>query len=134
MSHPLALEGRAVPFDPALDSRAKVHLAFANKLIACGVPTELHLCPGAYHAWDLFAPLRSCRRGRASFGGSSAYERSATGRDWTQELPGVTTPNVPLGRAGNPDEIAKAVPFLASEDASYVNGAELFVDGGMVQI
>ena len=31
-------------------------LAFANKLIACGVPAELHLYPGAYHAWDLFAP------------------------------------------------------------------------------
>jgi acetyl esterase/lipase len=31
-------------------------LAFANRLIACGVPTEFHLYPGAYHAWDLFAP------------------------------------------------------------------------------
>jgi NAD(P)-dependent dehydrogenase (short-subunit alcohol dehydrogenase family) len=41
---------------------------------------------------------------------------------------------VPLGRMGDPDEIAKAVVFLASDDASYVAGVELFVDGGMVQV
>ena len=40
----------------------------------------------------------------------------------------------PQGRTGVPDDIAKAVTFLASDDSSYVNGAELFVDGGMAQI
>jgi NAD(P)-dependent dehydrogenase (short-subunit alcohol dehydrogenase family) len=44
----------------------------------------------------------------------------------------VTT--IPLGRVGVPDEIAKAVVFLASDDSSFVNGIELFVDGGMAQI
>jgi NAD(P)-dependent dehydrogenase (short-subunit alcohol dehydrogenase family) len=41
---------------------------------------------------------------------------------------------VPLGRFGTPDEIAKAVVFLASDDASYVTGTELFVDGGFAQV
>jgi NAD(P)-dependent dehydrogenase (short-subunit alcohol dehydrogenase family) len=40
----------------------------------------------------------------------------------------------PLGRVGTPDEIARAVVFLASEDSSFVDGAELFVDGGAAQI
>jgi NAD(P)-dependent dehydrogenase (short-subunit alcohol dehydrogenase family) len=44
------------------------------------------------------------------------------------------TSAVPLGRFGTPDEIAKAVVFLASDDASYVTGAELFVDGGFAQV
>jgi NAD(P)-dependent dehydrogenase (short-subunit alcohol dehydrogenase family) len=42
--------------------------------------------------------------------------------------------NVPLGRLGTPDEIAKAVVFLASDDASFITGAELFVDGGFAQV
>ena len=41
---------------------------------------------------------------------------------------------VPLGRVGTPDEIARTVVFLASEDSAYVNAVELFVDGGATQV
>lgn len=41
---------------------------------------------------------------------------------------------VPLGRIGDPDEIAKVAVFLASDDSSFVAGVELFVDGGMAQV
>ena len=46
----------------------------------------------------------------------------------------VISNSVPLGRFGTPDEIAKAVVFLASDDASYITGTELFVDGGFAQV
>jgi len=41
---------------------------------------------------------------------------------------------VPLGRIGRADEIATAALFLASDDSSFVNGIELFVDGGLAQV
>ncbi|WP_421568529.1 SDR family NAD(P)-dependent oxidoreductase [Stenotrophomonas sp. PD6] len=41
---------------------------------------------------------------------------------------------VPLGRLGEPQEVARAVAFLASDQASFINGIELFVDGGMAQV
>ena len=42
--------------------------------------------------------------------------------------------SVPLGRLGTPDEMAKAVLFLSSDDSSYIAGTELFVDGGFAQV
>ena len=50
--------------------------------------------------------------------------------EYATHVAGIT----PLGRTGTPDEIAKAVSFLASDDASYITGVELFVDGGQAQI
>jgi len=55
---------------------------------------------------------------------------SATGQDRIKAI----TSLVPMGRLGTPDEIAKAVVFLASDDSSFVTGIELFVDGGLAQV
>ena len=41
---------------------------------------------------------------------------------------------VPVGRLGKPEEVAKAVVFLASDESSFVTGTELFVDGGFAQV
>ena len=51
-----------------------------------------------------------------------------------QERLKMISNTVPLGRLGRPDEIAKAVVFLASDDSTYITGTELFVDGGFAQV
>jgi NAD(P)-dependent dehydrogenase (short-subunit alcohol dehydrogenase family) len=55
-------------------------------------------------------------------------------REGAEERIKTISNNIPLGRFGTPDEVAKAVVFLASDDSSYVTGAELFVDGGFAQV
>jgi NAD(P)-dependent dehydrogenase (short-subunit alcohol dehydrogenase family) len=42
--------------------------------------------------------------------------------------------SIPMGRIGEPDEVAKAAVFLASDDSSFITGIELFVDGGRGQV
>jgi NAD(P)-dependent dehydrogenase (short-subunit alcohol dehydrogenase family) len=53
-----------------------------------------------------------------------------TGRE---RLKTIST-SVPLGRMGTPNEVARAVVFLAADDSSYITGTELFVDGGFAQV
>jgi NAD(P)-dependent dehydrogenase (short-subunit alcohol dehydrogenase family) len=63
-----------------------------------------------------------------------AVDGLAGDAEQAKQLKANLASQVPLGRMGHPDEIAKVVVFLASDDSSYVAGVELFVDGGMVQI
>lgn len=58
----------------------------------------------------------------------------AKNAEQAKHLKAAFASQVPLGRMGEPDEIAKAVVFLASDDSSFVAGVELFVDGGMIQV
>ena len=63
-----------------------------------------------------------------------AVDTLAGGREQGVQFKANMAANVPMGRVGEPDEIAKAVVFLASDDSSNVTGIELFVDGGMAQV
>ena len=57
--------------------------------------------------------------------------RASMSVDESSKIEKFIASTVPLGRWGEPEELAKAVLFLASEDSSYVNAIELMVDGGL---
>jgi NAD(P)-dependent dehydrogenase (short-subunit alcohol dehydrogenase family) len=51
-----------------------------------------------------------------------------------EEVAAAITQTIPLKRRGKPEEIAKAMLFMASDDSSYCLGAELMVEGGLSQL
>jgi len=59
---------------------------------------------------------------------------TALTQDLSEELKNAILNATPLGRMGKPEEIAYAVAFLASDEASYITGQVLAVDGGMVMM
>ncbi len=77
-----------------------------------------NICPG----WILTDRLASVVRKRAE----------AQGKTYENVLADITT-NIPLGRCGTPEEVANLIVFLASERASYITGATIQVDGGLVK-
>jgi NAD(P)-dependent dehydrogenase (short-subunit alcohol dehydrogenase family) len=62
-----------------------------------------------------------------------AFELAA-GADQVDQLVNSIGPRSAIGRIGDPREIGKVAAFLASDDASYINGVELFADGGQTQV
>ncbi len=86
--------------------------------------------------WTVDLKARKIRVNALSPGpiATPAIDELAGGKDAARQMMDSMAAGVPLGRVGQPDEIAKAAVFLACDDSSYVTGIELFVDGGMAQI
>jgi NAD(P)-dependent dehydrogenase (short-subunit alcohol dehydrogenase family) len=64
----------------------------------------------------------------------AGFERAGLSKDAVEEFVKNIVAQVPLKRIGKPEEIASAVAFLASSDASFMTGAEVAVDGGLGQV
>ncbi len=56
-------------------------------------------------------------------------DKSINRNDWYQNL--ALNKGIPLGRLGNPEEVASAIAFLGSSDSSYITGAQLEISGGL---
>lgn len=62
------------------------------------------------------------------------FDKTGLTQEEVQSYAGAVLPQVPLRRFGQPREVAKAVTFLASDEASFIHGTEVFVDGGFPKI
>jgi NAD(P)-dependent dehydrogenase (short-subunit alcohol dehydrogenase family) len=63
-----------------------------------------------------------------------AWSDSGLPQDHVEGFFGFAASVTPLGRTGRDEEIANVVAFLASDESSFVNGSEVFIDGGMAQV
>ena len=86
--------------------------------------------------WTLDLQARGIRVNAVSPGATDTPALNGLGRTEAeqQQVKAGLMASIPMGRLGTPDEIAKAVVFLASDDSTYITGIELFVDGGAAQI
>jgi NAD(P)-dependent dehydrogenase (short-subunit alcohol dehydrogenase family) len=85
--------------------------------------------------WTLDLKHRKLRVNAVSPGSiDTPFLNPVLSKQQSEQFLGNVLKSTPMGRMGNPDEVAKAVLFLASDDSSYITGIELFVDGGVAQI
>lgn len=127
--------------------------AFARALVAADAPGAIVNVSSVHEEipWPGFAHYCASKGGMKLFTGTIARELAPHRIRVTSVAPGaIRTPinqeliddpdkradverQIPWGRMGEPEEIAAAIAWLASDEASYVTGTTLFVDGGMTQ-
>ena len=86
--------------------------------------------------WILDLKLRRIRVNTISPGpiNTPGLDQLVPDLEQRRQMQAMLAEAIPLGRLGTPMEVARAVAFLASEESSFINGIELFIDGGMAQI
>jgi meso-butanediol dehydrogenase/(S,S)-butanediol dehydrogenase/diacetyl reductase len=118
-----ALAGiRCLPEMPAYCTSKGALISLTQQIALDYGPSRIRcnaICPGPVKAGLLEA-------------GTTAYAEE-TGRD-VEEIFEQLTENIPLRRIADPEEVAAACVFLASDEASYITGSTLMVDGGLAMV
>jgi NAD(P)-dependent dehydrogenase (short-subunit alcohol dehydrogenase family) len=107
-----------------------IHQAGTIFTLGAAVCTSKAAIRSFARSWTVALKDRRIRTNVLSPGTTDTAANAAQPADAIARL--VST--IPMGRMGDPDEIAKAALFLASDDSSFVTGIELFVDGGRAQV
>ena len=110
-----------------------VNVVSIYALVGSPSATPYHASKGAARALTRSAAVQYAREGIRVNGVYPGYVETAMTRD-QHARPGVRAARIaetPLGRLGQPEEIASGILYLASDDASFVTGAELVIDGGV---